>query len=190
MRPGRSARLVYEALTPGHATFLHAALADPRVYAHLGEPPPSPEALAADFARRAAGPPPERSGERWVNVAVALAPGPGGAPAMPVYVGRLEAALYGGAGDGVWGEIAYLFGAEYWGHGYATEAVTWLHEQLAAAGARALWTAVAPGNERSLALLARLGYRRVPAGEAPALGSYDAGDVRLRRILGPPGRDA
>jgi RimJ/RimL family protein N-acetyltransferase len=80
----------------------------------------------------------------------------------------------------VWGEVAYLFGADWWGAGYATEAMTWFHTELAARGARTLWAAVAPGNARSLALLARLGYARVDAAAEPRLGSYDPGDVCLR----------
>jgi RimJ/RimL family protein N-acetyltransferase len=171
---GRSARLVYERLGAAHAAALHPVLADARVYAHLGDPPPSATALAVEFAHRAAGPPTGRAGERCVDLAVALAP-PGPAP---VYIGRIEATVYGD-----WGEVAYLFGAAHWERGYATEAVAWLHGLLGAEGVRALWAAVTPANARSLALLGRLGYRPVPVVEAPGIGSYDAGDVVLRRSL-------
>jgi RimJ/RimL family protein N-acetyltransferase len=186
---GRSSRLVFEPLAVEHAVPLHAALADPRVYAHLGEAPPSLADVTADFAQRATGTL-GRPELRWVNVAVALASSSGAVPDHRVYLGRLEAVLYPDGGDGVWGEIAYLFGAPYWGQGYATEALAWLHAHLAAVAAQVLWAAVAPGNRASLALLDRLGYRVVPPHEAPALGSYDAGDVCLRRRLSASDRAA
>ena len=54
-------------------------------------------------------------------------------------------------------EVAYLFGHPWWGAGYAAEAMTWFHAQLAARRVAALWAAVGPRNARSLALLDRLG---------------------------------
>ncbi len=173
MIPSRSDHLVYEPLGAEHVLPLHASLADARVYEYIGARSPTVESLTVEFARRAAGPPPGRSGEQWVNLAVALASAVG--TPTDVFIGRLEATLHG-----TWGEVAYLFGPAYWGRGYATEAMTWFHGMLIELGTRELWAAVAPSNVRSLALLRRLGYREVSA-SASILVSHDPGDVCLRR---------
>ena len=174
MRQNRSNRLVYEPLGVEHVLPLYDSLADARVYEHIGGITPTTEALALEFARRAAGPPPNRPDERWVNLAVALAT----AAPTTVYIGRLEATLYD-----TWGEVAYLFGPTYWGRGYATEAMTWFHNMLASLDIQELCAAVAPSDVRSLALLRRLGYREIPAGNDRVLGSCGPGDICLRREL-------
>ena len=180
MSQNRSDRLVYEPLGVEHVLPLYDSLADARVYAHIGGIMPTSEALTLEFARRAAGPPPNRPDERWVNLAVALAT----AAPTTVYIGRLEATLHD-----TWGEVAYLFGPAYWGRGYATEAMTWFHNRLAALGTRELWAAVAPSNVRSLALLHRLEYREVSA-TTPVLIAHDPDDVCLHRELEPLNGDA
>jgi len=61
------------------------------------------------------------------------------------------------------------------GHGYATEAMHWLHAHLADAFAiTELWAATDPHNTRSIALLGRLGYTRA---EQPPTTIYDHGDA-------------
>ena len=106
---------------------------------------------------------------RWWNFAVLDATG-------EVGLGRVQATIVDD-----WAEIAYLFGAQYWGRGFALEATGWLHRQLAADGAaRTWWATVAPANERSVRLLGRLGYTPVVDGW-PKLGSYDPGDLVFRR---------
>ncbi|HEX4459559.1 MAG TPA: GNAT family N-acetyltransferase, partial [Polyangia bacterium] len=135
-----SSRLAYEPLGAEHAAALFEPLSDARVWRYIGSPDStSVEELAAEFARRAAGPSPEHGAERWVNYAVRIIDG-------SVYCGRLEATVHG-----TWAEIAYLFGPAFWGHGFASEAVGWLCEQLRRRfGVSELWAAVRPDNERSL----------------------------------------
>lgn len=168
-------RLVFEPLRQAHAFELINALTDPRVYEFIeGSYPATYEDLAAEFDRFEAGPPEGKRHERWWDYAVRL--GERGQT-----IGRLEATLVDD-----WAEVAYLFGPEYWGRGYASEALTWLHGQLRQDGAAAdWWASVCPGNERSMKLLTRLGYIEVASGW-PALTSYDPGDRVFRRRAGPP----
>jgi len=160
--------LVYETLGADHAAGLFGPLGDERVWRYIGAPDSTTvDELAAEFARRAAGPGPDAGEERWVNYAVRV--GEGGA-----YCGRLEASV-----RGRWAEIAYLFGPAFWGRGLASEAVGWLRDELRTRfGVTELWAAVRPDNERSLRLLHRLGFVE-HAGER-TLRSADAGDVTLR----------
>ena len=171
-------RLVYEALSAKHAPGLFLALADPRVWEHIegGSLPATVAALAERFTRVASGAPAGRTGEQWVNYAVALADEPG------IPIGRIEATIHAAA-DGCWAETAYLFNPAHWGHGFASEALTWLHAELEARGVHELWVAIAPGNARSLALARRLGYLPTRAEEVRPLASYDPGDVCLRRVI-------
>jgi RimJ/RimL family protein N-acetyltransferase len=165
------APLTYEALRADHAAALFEPLTDERVWRHIGPPDSTTvDELAAEFARRAAGPGPDASGERWVNYAVRIGhDGP--------YCGRVEATVHDG-----WAEIAYLFGPAFWGRGLAREAVTWLRDELRARfGVTELWAAVRPDNERSLRLLQRLGFVERAAAEAErAPRSADPGDLLLR----------
>lgn len=87
------------------------------------------------------------------------------------YIGRIEATEH----DGI-AEVGYTFGANYWGQGFGSESVRWLESRMIGEGFRGLfWAAVEPGNERSVRLLARLGYREVESGW-PELWSYVEGD--------------
>ena len=164
-----SSRLAYEPLSADHAAALFGPLSDARVWHHIGPPDStSVEQLAAEFARRAAGPS-EPSTERWVNYAVRVIE-------SNVYCGRVEATVHG-----TWAEIAYLFGPAFWGHGFASEAVGWLRAELRRQlGVTELWAAVRPDNERSLRLLRRMGFvERMPASVERTLSSADDGDLLL-----------
>jgi RimJ/RimL family protein N-acetyltransferase len=158
----QTARLVMEPLGHEHAEGLVEALADPRVNVYLPVPDVTTvEALHARLDRLASGPAP---GIEWVNFAVRRRED-------GVVLGRLEATLHGH-----YAEIAYVFGPAFWGHGYAREGVAWLMAHLRGLGVVELWACVVPGNARSTALLAHLGF---VTAEPPAsgLGSYDVGDL-------------
>jgi RimJ/RimL family protein N-acetyltransferase len=158
-----SGRLVYELLTKLHASALRDALIDPRTYACISPPNSTTEAeLAEEFARRVAGPS-DGKNEIWWNFAVRRREGP--------FIGRIEATFHHGLA-----EIAYVFGPSYWGCGYATESLRWLHSQIRDTQlAVSVWAAVTPGNTRSIRLLERLGYSEALPGP-PQLLSYDEGD--------------
>lgn len=165
-------RLLIEPLTELHASELFAVLDDPRVAGLMGVSDVDDlDGLVRRIRRVTAGPPPERPHERWWNMAVRLVAPPG-----PI-VGRVEATTYGD-----WGEIAYVFGPAHWGHGFATEATAWLVGHLEGElGVPELWACIAPTNGPSLRLAERLGFERVDA-PRPGLGSWDEGDVVLRRL--------
>ena len=165
LRNDSTARLTFESLKASHAAKLSDALMEPSVYAHISRAcPKTISELAAEFARVSAGPPVDRIGEIWWNFAVRLHTGE--------YIGRVQATIHDGLA-----EVAYMFGSLYWGHGYATEAVHWLHGRITESQlATSLWATVNPDNSRSARLLERLEYQRVSQG-LPLLFSYEQGDV-------------
>ena len=125
--------------------------------------------MTSTFARMAAGPPASRTSERWVNFAVRLS-------STEDYIGRVEATCYG-----TWGEVAYVFGAAWWGKGFAGEAMRWFQPYLTRThGITEFWAAVGPGNARSVALLARLGYQAAALDATRVLASYEPGDLCFR----------
>src|SRR6516225_4177871 len=108
-----TARLLLETLSPEHAHGLFEALADPRVYEHIHEAPAeSVAALASQFARLANGPTSDSTGEQWLNLAIRRRED-------GCLIGRLQATIIDRRA-----EVAYLIGPQYWGRGYATEAMT------------------------------------------------------------------
>jgi RimJ/RimL family protein N-acetyltransferase len=172
--PGATERLAIEPLVPSHTSGLFAALDDPAVHRYLPRPDvTTPDALRARIQRLASGPPPPTA-ERWWNFAVLLR-------ADRTVIGRLEATT---CGD--WGEIAYVFGPRWWGHGLAAEATRWLVGHLVEHGIPELWAAVHPANQRSQRLLTRLGFAAVVAPARP-LASFDPGDAVFVRQPAPHG---
>ena len=163
-----TARLWIEPMRVEHAPALFAALDHPEIAAALGEPDVvSVDGVIARIEAVTSGPA-DRPDERWWNFTVGLRDDPS------AVVGRLEATTFRD-----WGEIAYVFDPRRWGHGYASEGVTWLIGHLASAGIDELWACVAPANERSWRLAERCGFERVETWTRP-LSSYDDGDVVLR----------
>jgi RimJ/RimL family protein N-acetyltransferase len=164
-------RLMIEPLAVSHAPGLFAALDDPAVGTYIGGPDVTTvEALEARIVALTAGPGLDRHPERWHNAVVMLR-------SDGHIIGRVEATSYGD-----WAEIAYVFGPRWSGHGYATEAVRWLIDDLHRQGIDELWAAVHPDNDRSLRLLGRVGFVVVAEPER-SLGSFDDGDVVLRRLI-------
>jgi len=159
-------RLAITPLQAADAGELFAALDDPRVGEFIGGPDVTTvEALRDRIERVAAGPPADRPDERWLNYVVRLR-------RDATVVGRLEATIHGD-----WAEVAYVFAPAHWGLGYATEGTRWLMDHLMTARQMTeLWAAVHPHNERSTALVERLGFV-VRAQPRRGLASYDDGDV-------------
>jgi RimJ/RimL family protein N-acetyltransferase len=163
-RSTRSA-LVFEPLGPEHASALFPVLRDARIWEHIvGNDGATEAQMRALYTRRAAGS--GRPEERWINHAVRLAAGP--------YLGRIEATVHEGEG---WAEVAYVFGLEHAGRGYARAAVHWLLDHLEV---DEVWACVTSANTRSRRLLEALGFRQEPS--TRPLASWDPGDLTYRWV--------
>jgi len=166
MAGGTTERLRIEPLDLVHAEGLLAALDDARVGTYIGGPDVTTlDALRERIERVNIGPPAQRN-ERWCNWAV-LADG--------VVIGRVEATVH----DGI-AEIAYVFGPAWWGQGYASEAVTWMIDELRALDVAEYWATVAPENDASARLLTRIGFAPTDPPVDVSLMSYDDGDLTFR----------
>src|SRR5664279_889740 len=144
-----SPRLEYEKIQPAHALELQESLCDHRVYEFITDHgTPTADELLQVFARKALGSPSTRSDETWIDYAVR-------SKESGVALGRIEATILEGQAG-----VAYLLDPRYWGCGYASEAMQWLHQALEFQfRVFDFWATVSPTNDRSLRLLARLGYR-------------------------------
>lgn len=77
--------------------------------------------------------------------------------------------------------VAFLFGSEHWGRGYAAEALAWLQGYLEIVHAIGeFWATTAPANSRSIRLLLRSGYLPSALSDTRPLASYEPGDKVFR----------
>lgn len=160
--------LRFEPLRVEHLDELAQVLLHPAVYEHIDEVVPSREAFSLGLRRAIAGPGPSHPGERWLNVLVRDATGS--------MVGRLEATVHHGLA-----EVAFLFGPPYWGRGWASTGLHWLHGELTrTVGVTDFWATTTRANVRSQRLLQRCGYALAQPPASP-LYSYDPGDLVFRR---------
>lgn len=164
----RTDRLELVPLTTDDAAEMAGVLADPALYAFIGGWPPTADELEARYRDWLMGSP--RAGERWLNWVIRLRDG---GPA----VGHLQATV---TGSGRAAEIAWIVGARWQGHGYATEAARALVGLLEASGATTITAFVQPENAAS----ARVARR---AGLAPTE-EVVAGEVAWRRETPDAGR--
>ena len=165
-------RLCFEPIGGQHACRLFTALSHPLVHQYLdGGPPQSPEQLAVQLECMAFGPPEVGAAETWINYAVQRR-------SDQQWIGRIQATVYG-----TWAETAYLFGPEYWGQGYATESLSWLHWSLESEhSVPEFWATCAPENKRSHRVLFRTGYLKSERISTRPLSSYAAGDFVFQRL--------
>jgi RimJ/RimL family protein N-acetyltransferase len=167
-----SKRLVYEQITSRHAGELKDVLDDPRVYVYVDDGvAPTFEQLLESFTLMKAGPPEHRKDERWVNYAVRIKD-------SQIAIGRVEATVIEHRA-----EVAYLFGADYWGKGYGSESLLWLQHLLQNNyGVSEFWATVTPGNMSSKHLLLKQGYAEVSRENMPRLASYENDDWIFCRL--------
>ena len=167
MRTVTSRRLVLEPLVAGHAREMFEVLLDPAIYEFENAPPESLDWLEGYYdkleSRRSAD-----GTEYWLNWVVRLP----GERAM----GFVQASVYRGG----WADVAYVFSSAYWGHGYASEAVEAMMEELAACwGVMRCEAVYKSANARSRRLLDRLGFTQ----------PLDAREIEAdesRRVVGLP----
>jgi RimJ/RimL family protein N-acetyltransferase len=153
MRALATAALTLEPQGVEHAEAMARVLADPALYAHEGEPPPSLQWLRERYAKLESRRSPDGR-DAWLNWV--LRP-PGGEP-----IGYVQATV-SPAGHAA---VAYVLGSAHWGRGLAAQAVQAMLDELAARWrVRTFHAVLKAGNARSRRLLERLGF--VPA--PPAL---------------------
>lgn len=157
-----------EELSTAHLDELATVLLHPAVYQHIEDELPSLYEFKLGLERAIAGPGHGVADEYWLNYLVRDEAG--------TMLGRLEATVHHGLA-----EVAFLFGHQHWGRGYASAGLRWLHDELTRSHAvTAFWGTTVPANHRSQELLRRGGY--VPS-EPPrcTLYSYAPGDLVFRR---------
>jgi len=133
------------------------ALRDPQIYSFIPEKPPL---SIADLRRRyrllQKGASPDRS-QLWLNWIVRLVP-------SDRCVGYVQATVHASRAA----DFAYVLASPFWGCGIATEAcvaaIDFLGTELAV---RSLYATVSAENDRSVRLLARLGFVEVAPSHYP-----------------------
>lgn len=160
-------QLIFEPLQANHLDELAGVLLHPAVYQHIEETVPTIEEFRLGLERAIAGSDAAIVDERWLNYLVWRSDGS--------MLGRLEATVHHGLA-----EVAFLFGPQYWGQGFATVGLRWLQEELTHREAiAAFWATTTPANVRSQNLLHRCGYQRADL-PTISLYSYDPGDLVFR----------
>ena len=146
-------RLVLEPLVAGHAEALYEVLSEPELYRYLDYgPPPSLEHLRSVYEELEARVSPDGS-QLWLNWAVR--------PHGRAPVGFVQATV---GGADAW--VAYVLARESWGRGFASEAVRAMIGHLrSACGVTRFLATTDEGNERSVRLLRRLGFRAATEAE-------------------------
>jgi len=157
--------LVLEPLTVAHAEAMFPVLSDPELYRYLDYgPPPSVEHVRNVYARLEKGVSPDGT-ETWLNWILCL---DGNVP-----IGYVQATLE--SSNTAW--IAYFLSRAHWGHGYASAATKTMLSHLVQRYETAEFLAtVETENARSIALLERLDFNRVPARDAAA---HELSDTEL-----------
>lgn len=144
-------RLILEPLRERHARELYPLLHDPRIFRYMPEEPPiSAEALAVRYRlwEHRASP---NGCERWLNWVVRLA-------SNAQAIGLLQATIPATAPA----LIAYMLVPAYWGQGLASEGVERIVKLLFDDyGVKRIGALIDTRNAASIALVERLGFRRI-----------------------------
>src|SRR3954468_21945591 len=165
-------RLLLEPQVAAHAADMFTLLQDPALYRYENEAPASLAWLEERFrrleTRRSAD-----GNEQWLNWVVRLR--------GSSLIGFVQATL---RLDGS-AAVAYVFGSAHWGHGYASEAVSaMLNELVAYYGVTSFAAVLKRDNLRSVRLLDRLGFAAA-SGDSASLNNL-LPDEMLMRHPGTP----
>ena len=156
MRGLETARLVLEPQVAAHAEAMYVVLSDPAIYEFENEPPASLEVLRERYGKLESRHSPDGT-QLWLNWVVRLR-GEGTA------IGYVQATVLPEARA----LIAYEFGSAWWGRGLAYEATASVIQELRGNyGAKTVGAVLKRTNQRSSALLARLGMRVAGQAEFP-----------------------
>ena len=141
-------RLRLEPLVEGHAIEMFDALSDPQIYSFIPDKPPlSIAALRQRYQMLQRGT--SRDGSQlWLNWVIRLV-------SSDRCIGYVQATVHAARTA----DFAYVLASAFWGRGIATEAcvavIDFLDTELAV---QSLYATVAAENDRSVRLLARLGF--------------------------------
>jgi len=146
-----SKRLVLEPLVASHAQTLYTSLLDDRLYRYIPlDPPASEQTLRERYHRLEAGQSPDGS-EIWLNWAMRPS-------ATREYAGTLQATVH----PNQTAYVAYIVFPPYQGRGYATEGLRRVMDFLLQEHeTRTLIAEIDTRNTASIAVVERLGFRRV-----------------------------
>ena len=168
MRTIATERLALEPQVEAHANEMFAVLADPTLYEHENEPPPSLEWLRERFARLESRQSPDGR-RQWLNWVIRLN--------LAEAIGYVQATVHE---DGR-AEIAYVLSSRHWGRGLASEAVrAMIGELVVRHGVRMLSAVLKRENSRSMRLLERLGFRPAASGPAAEV-RVEKGELLMQR---------
>ena len=146
MRTLVTRRLVLEPQVAAHAEAMYALLHDPAIYLYENEPPQSVDWLRERFRRLESRKSADGS-EQWLNWVVRLRDAE--------LIGYVQATVCVASPAA----IAYVFASAWWGHGYASEAVSAMMDELTGQyGVQTFSAVLKRGNSRSIRLLERLGF--------------------------------
>lgn len=167
--------LTLEPLVAGHAEAMFDVLSEPELYRYLDfGPPPSLDHLRGVYEALEARVSPDGS-RLWLNWVVR--------PRDEAPVGFVQATV---SGADAW--VAYVLSREFWGRGYAFQATQAVIEHLrATCGVARFLATVEAGNERSVRLLQRLGFRAASEAEVQ---EHELSATERLFVLGvPPSHD-
>lgn len=155
MQTLRVDHLLLEPLLVAHAQDMFDLLRDPALYEYLDDSPPaSVEQLRALYTRLQSRRSPDGA-EQWLNWVLR-------APEIGL-IGYVQATV--NQDGSAW--VAYVLGRNAWGNGYASVAARCMIEHLAAHYAvRRFMATVEASNQRSIAVLRRLGFVEAEAAAA------------------------
>lgn len=144
-----SKSLILEPLKKDHASRLFEVLKDPEIYIYIPEDPPiSKEALAKKFNTLSKGAP-SYLDELWLNYAVYDSE-------ISQYIGTLQATIF--MNDKT-ASVAYILNSNYWGKGYATQALSLMINKLIKEYKIVEFEAcIDTRNTKSIELIKRLGF--------------------------------
>jgi RimJ/RimL family protein N-acetyltransferase len=153
IEPITTGRLTLEPLKVEHAEEMLAVLAAPGLYTFIGGAPPTLPDLRARYQEMVAGPPPGHP-VGWLNWVVRQR-------RDERLTGTVQATIWPEPGDGAQpalrASVAWVIGADWQGHGIATEAAQALIAWLRAHEVTAIMATIHPGNAASVAVARRAG---------------------------------
>ena len=147
--PLLTSRLRLEPQTRAHAPEMMHVLADPRIHTHIPTDPPTDEhALAERYARLETRRSPDGL-EHWLNWIVYH---------QNTAIGTVQASAVIAEATS---DVAYVFHPDFWGQGFASEAMQAMLEHLKTnLGVRTFTANVDTRNQASQRLLERLGFQK------------------------------